>query len=401
MYHSDTADPSIGPEDAMTQTPAASVFTLDTAAAAARAYGDELGEQFFERRAEIRGLLLAAISRKHVLLLGPPGTAKSDLTLAFGAGLGWTTFTLLLTRMTQPEELFGPFSLAALERDEFWRKTDGYLPTAQLGFLDEVFKAGSVTLNTLLSLINERVFDNGGKRHSVPLRSLIGASNELPQQGDELDAFYDRFLLRYWVEPIQDEGNFTDLLISKRGPAPRLDPAALEMLTTASYDVDIEPIIGAVLAIRAKLQQERIRPSDRRWKQAMSLVAASAVLDGRMIANRKDLSVLSDCLWDRPTDRDLIRGVVSKLRNPELAKAEDLLAAIREEIKKVPASDPASGELPQVGAAMAEIMKIAAEGKELSDKSQDPEVKQVVVQIAREAKAFKARALGATTGLKL
>lgn len=383
----------------MTSTPAAPVEIgqLQVAAAGARAYGDALSETFLERRNEIRGLLLATIARQHVLLLGPPGTAKSDLTNAYAAGLGWTSFVRLLGRTTVPEELFGPLSLQKLKADVYERKVDGYLPTAEVAFVDEIFKGSSAILNSLLTALNERAFDNGTQRVRVPLRICVGASNELPQE-DGLGALYDRFLLRYWVDYLADDSSFETLLTRPRGAMPTLAPVVVDTLSTAARDVDLRPVIPAILAIRTKLREERLVISDRRWKQASGLVQASAVLDGRATTVSRDLAVLCDCLWDRPEHRDLIRGVVAKLRNPAVAKAETLLLALREIIARAPKT-PKQDELPAVSSALNEATKIGQEAKDLDEATSDEEVKEILKSLRREGQAFRKVALSQTNGI--
>jgi MoxR-like ATPase len=169
-----------------------------------------------ERETEVRLLLLACFCGEHLLLLGPPGTAKSELGRRLSAVCGGGSFfERLLTRFSVPEELFGPLSMRGLENDQYVRQTEGYLPTATVAFIDEVFKANSAILNSLLTILNERLFDNGNQRTKVPLLCLVGASNELPES-EELDALYDRFLLRSSVEQVS-VGSLATLLTMRAG----------------------------------------------------------------------------------------------------------------------------------------------------------------------------------------
>mmetsp|Transcript_40685 Transcript_40685/g.90451 ORF Transcript_40685/g.90451 Transcript_40685/m.90451 type:complete len:362 (+) Transcript_40685:81-1166(+) len=162
-------------------------------------------EGLVERDTEVRLLLLAAMAGEHILLIGPPGTAKSEVGRRLNKLIRGTYFERLLTRFSVPEELFGPLSMRALEEDKYVRQTRGYLPEAEVAFIDEIFKANSAILNTLLTLINERLFDNGSQRVRVPLISVVGASNELPES-EELDALYDRFLVRRQVKQVTPSG---------------------------------------------------------------------------------------------------------------------------------------------------------------------------------------------------
>src|SRR5215475_14364247 len=171
----------------------------------------ELTASLIERDEVIRASLVALLARQHLVVLGPSGTAKSALVTNLAErigpqnGAGLRSFAYLMTRFTTPEELFGPVSVSGLKRDEYRRITAGKLVEAELVFLDEIFKAGSAILNALLKIANERNFHNGDQEMQVPLISLFGASNEMPQ-GHELEALWDRFLLRFRVGYVTDNG---------------------------------------------------------------------------------------------------------------------------------------------------------------------------------------------------
>lgn len=254
---------------------------------------DALAAGLLEREVPVRLALLGALAGEHLLLIGPPGTAKSELARRLHRAFADAPyFERLLTRFSTPEELFGPLSLKALEADRYERLTAGFLPTAGIAFLDEVFKANSAILNTLLTLLNERLFDNGSGRVAVPLISVVGATNELPAD-DALAAFFDRFLLRVPVAPVSDAA-FAALLRLDPAAAPAM-PAPLqrtERQAWAREAADLllgDDVLTACAALRHWLAERGQSLSDRRWRQCIGLMRMAAATEGRPAVDALDL----------------------------------------------------------------------------------------------------------------
>ena len=275
-----------------------------------------------ERETETRLLLLAACWGEHLLLLGPPGTAKSELGRRLSALCeGGSFFERLLTRFSVPEELFGPLSMKGLEKDEYVRKIDGYLPTANVAFVDEIFKANSAILNSLLTILNERLFDNGSERVEVPLLCMVGASNELPES-EELDALYDRFLLRSSVEQVS-VGGLSELLslggeaaIGSKSVAASAEVALkpedfANIRYEAAANTTVPPnVIELISDLRTFLQDKCEPPvyvSDRRLLKAVQLLRVAAYTNDRAEVSEFDVLLLTNVLWQRPSEAVLIK----------------------------------------------------------------------------------------------
>ncbi|MDH5540906.1 MAG: AAA family ATPase [Rhizobacter sp.] len=256
-----------------------------------------------ERGAAVRLALLAALAGEHVLLIGPPGTAKSELARRLHRAFdGARYFERLLTRFTTPEELFGPLSLKALEHDRYERLTDGYLPTASIAFLDEVFKANSAILNALLTLLNEREFDNGSARLRTPLISVIGATNEVPQE-EALMAFYDRFLVRIPVAGVSDASFERLLALDSTGVrvAQALTRDELALWLVRRDELPLAPgVVPHLKALRGYCAAQQIVVSDRRWRQLLGLLRTAALCEGRHEVDALDLWLVPYTLAAQP-----------------------------------------------------------------------------------------------------
>ncbi len=287
---------------------------------------DRLKQDFVGKDQVIDLMLISAIAREHLLLVGPPGTAKSELVKRFVLLLGarkeaGDLFEYLLTRFTEPNEIFGPVNIREFQQGTFTRTIERALPQAKIAFLDEVFKANSAILNALLTILNERFFYNGLEQVAVPLISLYGATNEVPE-GDDLGAIFDRFLLRVRTDHV-DERFFPDLLAKgwslereriRLGRTEALMPVLdtldhLQIAYDALEQIDLAPIFDDYREVVRQIRAEGITLSDRRTIKLLKLIAAAALLRGSNSASPADFWVLLH-VWNRSEQISALQAIV-------------------------------------------------------------------------------------------
>lgn len=294
---------------------------------------DTLNSELVERSKETLTGTVAVIGGVHHFQLGSPGTAKSRLVRTMKAHIGGIGpdeyFERLVTRFSTPEELFGPPSLTALENDEYRRNVKGMLPTAKLAFVDEIFKANSSILNSLLTIMNERIFYNDVPIN-VPLSTLFCASNELPQ-GEELEAMYDRVHFRHIVRPIQEAGNFLQMLKLQVAGAPQAivtwDEIVQAQVESQAININ-DDVLDAMNTLRNNLRKEGIEPTDRRFAECLKIIKATAWLGQRPVADIDDMRLLRHVLWTRPDEQAIVEKAVLELANPLDKEAMDLLETV-------------------------------------------------------------------------
>ncbi len=298
----------------------------------------ELSAALIERDEEVDLVLTALVANEHVLLVGPPGSAKSLLLDSVLSWTGGAKFSILLTKFTTVEEVMGPVSLTALKADKYLRVTTGKLPEADYAFVDEVMKASSAILNTLLKILNERVYDAGdGVARRVPLKFCLAASNEWasPDTGKELAALADRFLLRKAVSPIRSHAGRQKLLWT-RDHAPRLSttvsPAEVEQARRQAlalpWSADAREALEVILK---ELAREGVQPGDRRQFKTVGAVRAFAYLCGADEVQPEHLEVAQHSLWDAPEEQPRKAAqVIAKIANPVGMRVTQLLLEVEQ-----------------------------------------------------------------------
>ena len=294
----------------------------------------ELKSQFIQRDAEVDGLCLALLTGTNMLLLGPPGTAKSNLTEVFAGSLAVPRdeyYKIQCNAYTVPEQIFGPTMISKLQNDEYERKTDGYLPKARVAYLDEIFNMNQTQLTTLNEILEEKEFGQGPRRDACPLELCVGAANVYPEGDRALAALYDRFLIRFWTPYISTRTDFIRLLKMDKKPACQssLQDGDIAELRSARATVQIpDSIYEAVADVKEALLRKGVVGSDRRWQKCMKVVQSAAALDGRDTVKLIDVMVLADSMWGKHEERPVIYSALAERCAPAVGDAQRILDGV-------------------------------------------------------------------------
>lgn len=271
---------------------------------------------------DLMGICLAG--RENLFLLGPPGTAKSALVRELSKLLHGKTFEYLLTRFTEPNELFGPFDIRKLREGDLVTNTEGMLPEANLIFLDELLNANSAILNSLLMVLNEKVFRRGRETKALPVLMIVGASNHLPED-ESLQALFDRFLLRVRCDNV-DPDSLQEVLEAgwrlegkKSGEPGQISAEDINRIQSLISSIDLSDIRPGYMELIGKLRNAGIQVSDRRAVKLQRLIAASALLCKRKKATASDMWVLR-YIWDTEEQREVIEGIVNGIVEADTAQ---------------------------------------------------------------------------------
>ncbi|MCF0220083.1 MAG: AAA family ATPase [Muribaculaceae bacterium] len=368
---------------------------------------EEMSKGIYERDRELGLALLSAIAGESIFLLGKPGVAKSLVARRLKAAFsGSRCFEYLMSRFSTPDEIFGPVKISLLkDKDTYERQTEGYLPEADVVFLDEIWKAGPAIQNSLLTIINEKIFHNGNKDIRVPMKALISASNELPAEGEGLEALWDRFLVRLVVDGIQDREAFERMISDN---AVSGDIAVSEPITDAEFrqwqqEIDKvavpKNILDVIHAIRVQLAaynaekevQEQIYISDRRWKKIVRLMRAAAFLNGQKEIAAAQCWLISDCLWNDLSQIEAVNTMVSdaigraglpvsQLKGSIQAKIDDIEKSVKSymcytEMRSVPVFKTAFESKPIISGGEWLTLKVElSELKKLRESNEDSPV---------------------------
>lgn len=306
----------------------------------------EISKGLYEKEHLLALGILCAIAGESYFLLGLPGTAKSEvsrrLKMIFKDA---TSFEYLMSRFSTPDEIFGPVSIKKLkDMDTYERQVEGYLPSADVVFLDEIWKAGPAIQNSLLTVLNEKIFTNGRTKINLPMKLLVAASNEIPEAGSGLEAIWDRFILRVISESVKDENNFYKMLRGEQNVTINIPENLLiteDVFTHWKNEIkkvtvpdDIMMYLTQLRKLFSQKTESPIYVSDRRWVKIGKLLRTSAFLNDRMSVDWSDLILLRHCLWNQVEEIPFVANSIFKAKiykeSSELDTISEQLHTIRQ-----------------------------------------------------------------------
>lgn len=294
-----------------------------------------LKAEAYERDEAIALSLLSALAGESIFMLGLPGVGKSMIARRLKRAFqDAAVFEYLMSRFSTPDEIFGPVSISKLKNEDCYeRVTTGYLPEAEVVFLDEIWKAGPAIQNSLLTVLNEKIYFNGNRELQLPVKAIIAASNELPAEGEGLEALWDRFLIRYIVEPIKQKTNFFRLIGNSKSAPTHIDfrPLTVDDYEHIHRESELVELPNNIMEFLYGLRQqvndmpknidseddddankEKYYVSDRRWKKIVGILRTSAYLNGRHQVDLSDTLLLEFMLWDNDTVLPRVRKQIAE-----------------------------------------------------------------------------------------
>ena len=296
---------------------------------------EEMNSKYINRREVIHGLLVSLLAKGNIVILGAAGTGKTDMVQTLSRSINSECFETILTKTSSPEELFGAYDIRELEQGNYVRNTTHTLVDSKVGFVDEVFKCNSATLNGLLGVMAQRTFRNGNSLPTpIPLHLFVGASNELPEGGADgaLAALWDRFELRYCVDYIKDMGSFQRLLRMGMATEPTV---SINMTNLSKAQDEVKTITTetaekTIMNLWNVMNKAGFRMSDRKWRNSLRYMQANAYLAGRDHLEEEDVSIIMNMAWNETEQIKPLRSLVLKTVSPNLSKAQDIFDAVVE-----------------------------------------------------------------------
>jgi MoxR-like ATPase len=317
---------------------------------------DQLNTGIYEKEEVMALALLSSIAGESIFLLGPPGVAKSLIARRLKCAYkDAKVFEYLMSRFSTPDEIFGPVAISKLKVDKYERIIENYLPSADVVFLDEIWKAGPSIQNALLTILNEKIFRNGEKVDPVPMKALISASNELPAKDQGLEALWDRFLVRLIVGGIEDGEKFDAMIGMSSDPFKEIEKSIDGSITGDEYkkwDTEIgkinipKNVFNVIHVIRKKIElhnknkenvEKQIYVSDRRWRKIVRVMRTSAFVNDRSEVDLMDCFLIKHCIWDEEDKIQTVSGFVNQAIRDYGPNLDMNLYTEREEFNKLKA----------------------------------------------------------------